>query len=592
MMQLFSRSGLRLRGRAAFGAGFLILLVGACLAFAALGDRALWDDEAQTAVLGRQVLKHGLPLMLPEENVPTDRADRADFNDRQVFIWNTWLPHYLVAASFGILGESELAARLPFAVTGVLTLLLIALVGRMMYPTRPWYPLLASALLALSIPFLLHVRQSRYYALAIFGTLWMVYGYLDRKDGRRPDWKHMAAGGAVCFHSFHVIAAINGLAFLLHALWRGHREAAKEVFKAGAAILLVAAPAIIYMRLWSFPPSAGQSVSAVDSFWVYLLWLNGFLLPLPIVLLYGGLGRVKGAWLWGAAYALFLAGAVASSPPLTRALAVAILLLALAAIWHARPSDGVSGQSADGKSGAARADPIGPGELLAFFSVTYVLVLSLISQYPFYRYVVPLTPLAALFMARVVWRVMDRSVAASAVLVIVLVASNLAGTLPLAAVERLTERSGEVRHQYTVLPREIWRWTAIRSDLASYLDELRGTVADPERCVADAVAALEGSERIVKASYGDLSLMYYAPDKRIISRHAVGDGIPDVVVPRDPYALRQDAAFLERVRSVHYAAVKLPCPNIIWSNNPDPLFHRYRLPEDAPPLVIYRRQHD
>lgn len=577
--------------RGAFGATLIVLAIGVCLIFFSLGDRALWDDEAQTAVLGRQVLQHGLPMMGPADNMPTDRADRADFNSQMVFTWNTWLPHYMVAASFGTFGESEFAARLPFALTGLLTLALVILVARRMFSDKPWGACLALLFLALSVPFLLHVRQCRYYSPAIVGTLWMVYGYLGRKDSARPDWRHVAAGGVVCFYSFHITAVINGLALLLHALWRGNGQAIRELAKAGAAIVAAAVPAIIYMRLWSFPPNTGQtSSSAVSSFWVYLLWLNGFLLPLPLFLLGGFLRRIRGIWLWVLAYALFLAGAAIPSPLGSGAIAAAILMLLVTALLRARPSFHAADQTATRGEGPALARPIGPGELLVFFAITYVAVLSVMSQYPFYRYVVPLVPLAALFTAQVILDLKQKSVALAIAATAVLIGSNAISALPLAGVEMLTDRSGETRHQYTVLPRELWRWTTLRSDLASYLGELRGGIADPERCVADALRTPGGSDSTIKASYGDISLMYYAPGKRIVSRHVVGDGVPDVVIRRDPYPLQQDAGFLKRVQGVPYAAVELTCPNIIWSNNPDPLFHRYQLPKDAPPLVIYRRQ--
>lgn len=582
---LVSRS--RGTSRMALAAVAVLLSIGACLVFAALGDRALWDDEAQTAILGRQVLRHGLPMMQATDNLPTDRADRADFNDRLVFTWNTWLPPYLVAASFAVLGESEFAARLPFALAGLLTMLLVVAAARRMSPDQPWYAVLALLLLTLSVPFLLHVRQCRYYAIAIAGTLWMVYGYVARRD-ERPDWKHIAAGGAICFYSFHIVAAMNGLALLLHALWRGDRRGARELVKAAAAILVVAAPAIVYMRLWSFPAGDGSAnVSAVGAFWVFLFWLNGFVVPFPLILLAGFLRRGRGMWLWLLAYALFLAGAPVLVPVASGFLAAAMLAIAILATVRARPVGAAT--ATGGQAAVPAAATTGPGELLFFFAIAYVVVLSVLSQYPFYRYVIPLVPLAALFMARVIVDIGAGSLPAAMAVLVPLAATTAIGALPLAAVDRATARADQPRHPYTVLPRELWRWTAVRADLVSYADELRGSVVDPERCVAEALAAPAADAETVKASYGDISLMYYAPAKRIVSRHVVGDTVPDVMIPRDPFPLRQDAQFRRRTRSVPYTAFELPCANVIWSNNPDPLFHRFRMPADAKRLVIYRR---
>ena len=67
---------------------------------------------------------------------------------------------------------------------------------------------LALAFLTFSIPFLLHVRQCRYYSLAILGSIWCLYFLFGLIDGRR--------GAMIGF----VAAASVGGAWLA---WRLHK---------------------------------------------------------------------------------------------------------------------------------------------------------------------------------------------------------------------------------------------------------------------------------------------------------------------------------------------------------------------------------
>src|SRR5712691_6910681 len=97
-------------------AAILVLVTWVCLWN--LGSPRLWQDEAETALLGRNITKFGVPRVWDGENLVA-QFYVLDF-DRHLLFQKSWLPPYLVAASFTLFGESTTTARLPFALCGPL----------------------------------------------------------------------------------------------------------------------------------------------------------------------------------------------------------------------------------------------------------------------------------------------------------------------------------------------------------------------------------------------------------------------------------------------------------------------------------------
>jgi 4-amino-4-deoxy-L-arabinose transferase-like glycosyltransferase len=138
-----------------------LFLWGAFALGANLGETYLWDDEAETALLAQSILAAGVPKALVNgqwvrEDSPPTR------NHAGIWVWNTWFSLYLAAASFKILGVSTFSARLPFALAGLLSLLLSLPVFRKI-TKDPFTAALGAGLMATSVPYLLYVRQCHYY---------------------------------------------------------------------------------------------------------------------------------------------------------------------------------------------------------------------------------------------------------------------------------------------------------------------------------------------------------------------------------------------------------------------------------------------
>ena len=164
----------------------MLLLVGLCLFlfFFYLGSRDLWDvDEGMHSVSARYVVESG--------DWVTPTYNGKAFLDKPMFF--TWL----VAISFSLLGFTELAARLPAAVIGLLGVLVTYALGRRMFDARTGF--LGGSVLATTILYLAMSRTVVHdSALALFTTLALYLFWVALVDPERRK---------LCFLLFYVAVA-------------------------------------------------------------------------------------------------------------------------------------------------------------------------------------------------------------------------------------------------------------------------------------------------------------------------------------------------------------------------------------------------
>ena len=167
----------------------IIAILAAILLFWALTEKYLWQDEAATAVLAVRMLKYGRPIAYDGKNLLTiDMQDDDDdsalavrtkdpqaaidyyvaqgnFKSDTTWKWQPWGLFAIAAVSIKLLGQTTLAARLPFALAGLATVpLLFYLVRRQFGSLRA--AALASMLLVCNTFWILHARQCRYYSVS------------------------------------------------------------------------------------------------------------------------------------------------------------------------------------------------------------------------------------------------------------------------------------------------------------------------------------------------------------------------------------------------------------------------------------------
>lgn len=202
----------------------LLAAAAALLLLMNLDGPRLWSDEADTAVFARTILHEGVPLAWDGRAfTESDRGTR--LTDDLLMVGTPWVPYYVTAASFAVLGESAFAARLPFALAGIATVLLLhRLVLRATGNGRAAFA--AGALLLCSVQFLLFGRQSRHYALNLAFGLAAVLSFLRLRERRRDPW--FVIWTVLLFHSTPLPAAatllgLGGLT-LFHPAYRGLRN--------------------------------------------------------------------------------------------------------------------------------------------------------------------------------------------------------------------------------------------------------------------------------------------------------------------------------------------------------------------------------
>src|SRR3989339_2020213 len=157
----------------------LLTIIFAFLVIPNLGARALWQDEAETALVAKQMVKSNNWLPYANDGQgPISQDWNYQFSVSKLWRWHPWLQFYVTALSFKLFGISALTARLPFALAGILFFYYWIGFVKKHGPKNRMFYFLAISLVLTSVPLLLHIRQARYYSLALLFTLMAVDGYL------------------------------------------------------------------------------------------------------------------------------------------------------------------------------------------------------------------------------------------------------------------------------------------------------------------------------------------------------------------------------------------------------------------------------
>jgi 4-amino-4-deoxy-L-arabinose transferase-like glycosyltransferase len=215
-----------------------ILVVAAFLLFTGLNRDSLWADEGDTAVLAQNILSSGVPSAWDGRTF-TDSDYGARVNDDLVMVSHPWLQYYVAATSFAVFGRSAGAARLPFALFGLLT---IGLVYALVLATaRERLPAAAAALLLmLSVQFLIYARQSRYYTLTAALTCLLVWQFLRLSSWRQTLLFSLTA--VLLFHSHPIALAPLGAMGALTLVHRGFTNQRAWFWKAALIVAPLTLP--------------------------------------------------------------------------------------------------------------------------------------------------------------------------------------------------------------------------------------------------------------------------------------------------------------------------------------------------------------
>jgi 4-amino-4-deoxy-L-arabinose transferase-like glycosyltransferase len=264
------------------------------LLFYHLDSHLLWGDEAETAVLAKNVVQFGVPRTFDGTNYILLHGT-IDETKSHIWTWSPWLQEYFAASSFILFGPTTWAARAPFALIGWCSLLALALVAHKIYHSH-WVALASVVLLGTSEVFLLHARQCRYYSISVFGEILLVYGvYQLFAQNRRGVW-FAALALILQFYSNYIVAAANlpALFFLVWMFRKRGRQAVLGIVAILGILTVAVLPWLIYAHPWGQTGAVGGEFYFRKA-WGYLVEFHFHFLPWCFLLLpLAGLIPVRG----------------------------------------------------------------------------------------------------------------------------------------------------------------------------------------------------------------------------------------------------------------------------------------------------------
>jgi len=508
---------------------WLLLLLGTILLLTNLGSGRLWQDEAETAILGRNILRYGYPRAFDGVNLLNPGLPL-----QEGFAWtyHSWLPMYLVAGSFLLFGINTVAARLPFAGLGIGCLLLAYRVFKEFTQDR-WMARLGALTLLTNVPFLLHMRQCRYYAPSVLLSLWASLAYWRFLRNRRLSGIELFFALTLLFHADHGVFLPVALGLGLHfALSRPSPQEWHRALALAVVLLASTVPWIIYLQ-------AGQHHRAFS--WVevrhhlefYFRQINRYLMPL-------------GFW---------LLACILWRPPL-------------------RSLIGAPGTPVRRAWGLV-------GSLLS----VGMLFLILIPEQRHFRYLMFLVPWFFLVQATLLAQLFRSRGWIGLILTVVLLSTDLiqySGTSLLAAqIPSVRSKLSSPNVKVRSLPLE-------------FLGELTHSYRGPMDGIVDLLKAQGRPGQVVKIPYEEHPLIFYT-DLRIEPFLKPEDfrreTFPDWIVLRRDWVSPDffQSSYYREILS-RYKQVLLDAPDIPWQNRPDPGYHRFRTDAQAPPVIVFQKQ--
>ncbi|HEV8296250.1 MAG TPA: glycosyltransferase family 39 protein, partial [Acidimicrobiales bacterium] len=226
----------------------VIVLVGAFLRFFELSRQGFWLDEASQIRTSRLIDEQGLREVAKRDNVSP-------------------LSHWLLWAWDKIAGDGQFAARVPSAVAGIVTILIVYALGRRLYSST--VGLVAAAVLAISPYAIWYSQDARMYSLLLCATAAMLLVFhLAITEPKRVRWWVLLAVVTtigIYTHQYAALTTAGCAVYLVVAReWRG---------TIGRRWLAANAVAALAFLPWLLIASANDAGTAGSEKTAALLWL-------------------------------------------------------------------------------------------------------------------------------------------------------------------------------------------------------------------------------------------------------------------------------------------------------------------------------
>lgn len=580
----------------------VLILLAPLLLFPNLGNRFLWQDEAETALLARSVVHHGYPLADDGRRTISDQPGSPDVNDAGVWTWTPWLQLYATAASFALLGESTRTARLPFALAGWASVLLAYGVFRSVVGRRT--ARFAALLLLFSVPFLLQLRQCRYYAFLAFFTVLHAWGYLRLARAQRGGGVAFTLGALGLYQTLLPQLVASSLAFALDAF--AVRRDRRLVVRVIGWSLLVAAlclPFFFYTRGWSrdylgLGFAFDSPVRFVSTLRAVLLEVHLYAWPYIWTLLTACLlSRRRARAFASLTFCSVWLLAIVWEPS-----AISFLVLLILTVAAIGPS--LAGVVRAERNGARLGDGV---SAIALLLVVGVLVHALLAPTPYFRYLTGLLPFFALATALTVASIAGERKLVAAALVAALCTSDLVSRAPLWLGTSIARQLGGVRahprsaderragelawHEADFLSAAMLRQESnpllARPWVSDYAAELTSDYDGPVEAVIRHLWREARPGETVLVQYEHFPFMFYT-DLQVVrwDEAASLKRLPEWIFF---HGLRRQGLDATIRGDLHrYRRVPLDARESRWENIPEPYWHWFRTRREGPRVRLYR----
>ena len=536
---------------------FLLVVLGAAtfLLLSNLSNQYLWQDEAQTATISKTILKFGIPVGYDGKNYFSQEFG-FEYGKDYVWKWHTWFSFYLAAASFAIFGQTTFAARFPFALFGIATVILIYFFSKALFQSRR-LAATATVLVLISVPFLILSRQCRYYSPVMFFCVLGLFAYLRILEREKYAVPTFIISSTLLFHSHYIYSFILLVVVGFHVLLF-RRERFFPVLLASASVVILNLPWIIFFSSMRYGHRYPEHLFDVNQFLEFgksfFYQLGTFVFPpvlLVIPIIIGGLKLAQHTMVTSSHT---IRARKAFSVALVTIGSLAGFRLALHLEFHLTLVVfifcivmGVYTKSDVWKNITL---------LVLFLFITLAALLVSI-PYPFFRYLAPLVPILCILMAVIIEKAMQIHIAIGIEIIVILA---LIGSMPNYLYEITHDYDGPVE------------------GIVNYLNQ-NGSKSDT-----------------VIATYDDLPLKFYT-NMKIVGGLTGEDLAPYInghwIIIRKFKMSDADSSMRlylrENVDWKKYQAIKLGYPDIPYENREDPRSHLFRTASIVDSVVLFRR---
>ena len=565
---------------------FFIVILGGVLIFSNLSNIYLWQDEACVALISKNVLRTGIPLIYDGKHwltsIPLESL-KTKFVDTQ-----TWLEYYLGAISFLFFGTNTFSARFPFAIFGFAGLVFSYFFYKKISSKN--IAMISTSLIAFSIPYILYARQCSFYPLVPFLILLIIFFYLKFIANE----KYAAAGFIISniflYYTFFAMSFIVLSVILVHFFVFGfYKERLKKLIKILFIITIFIIPSLFFLNIF-YRIHSGQTRGLnefIIKFKSYLLWINNYIFPfliLFILLIYkiirSNFGYVKKILasfflMFGYFLAFFLI--IYNNYSFIFYL-IFFVFMVFAAKILIRKFD------LDIKKILIKYNIY---VLLLIFIFFNILATTIASDAPYFRYLYSSLPILIFFLGISIYTISNRKILIMIPIMLIIIFSNILSVFPIHIINAFVKEKDifSIGSFSEGIYNDL-RKDKFKSDFLNYLYEITHDYNGPVEGIVKYLNQNAKKTDVVKTSYNDFPLMFYT-NLHIINWKDRGGIAPDWIIPVANVSLSVNKEFLLSIKNVKYDTIELNYPNLCYSNLPEPLYHNFKTVEGAP-KSIYR----